>query len=122
MTQRQQLGKRGEDIARRHLEGLGYSIIALNYRIGRSEIDLIARDDGTLVFVEVRTRRGSGLGTPEESVTQAKQSRMIAAAEKYLQQSESPGTLDWRIDMVAVELDARGFLVRVEVVKNAIEQ
>jgi len=120
MTQRQQLGKRGEELARRHLEANGYSILAANYRAGRCEIDLVAEKGETLVFVEVRTRRGSSLGTPEESITPRKRARMIAAAQRYLQSNKSEGR-EWRIDVVAVELDSSGRLMRVDVVENAIE-
>jgi putative endonuclease len=70
--------------------------------------------------VEVRTRRGTRFGTPEESITAAKQARMIDVALTYLAEHEV-GDVDWRLDLVAVELDRSGHLVRVEVLENAVE-
>jgi len=70
--------------------------------------------------VEVRTRRGTGFGSPEESVTAAKQARLIALAEAYRQEHpEAPEA--WRIDVVAVALTPQGQLVRVDVLQNAVE-
>ena len=74
----------------------------------------------SLVFVEVRTRRGDRFGTPEESITPAKRAHLIAAAQAYLQ-AHSLEDRDWRIDVVAVEMSSRGELVRVDVIENAIE-
>ena len=73
---------------------------------------------GCLAFVEVRTRRGESLGSPEESVTVRKRARLIALAESYVEASQWPG--DWRIDVVAVELDKRGRLMRADHYENAV--
>ena len=119
-SQRQILGRRGEDLARRHLTANGYTIVHANYRARGGEIDLVAEKDGTLVFVEVRTRTGSALGSPEESITPRKQEHLVAAAQQYLQEREIEGR-DWRIDLVAVELRPRGGLLRVDILPNAVE-
>ena len=119
-SRRQQLGKRGEELARRHLERIGYSVLQANYRAKAGEIDLVTEKEGALVFVEVRTRRGAGFGSPEESVTQDKRSHLVAAAQEYLQANDAEHR-NWRIDVVAVELDPRGRFIRLDVVENAVE-
>jgi putative endonuclease len=120
MTQsdRQGLGRHGEELAAQHLTAKGYEIVARNWRCEHGELDLITRDGGCLAFVEVRTRRGRTLGTPEESITRAKQLRLIRLAEAYLQIHDWPG--DWRIDVVAVEMDHRGRLLRLDHYENAV--
>lgn len=115
---RRGLGRHGEDLAARHLAARGYDIIARNWRCEVGEIDLVARDGAGLVFVEVRTRRGRALGSPEESITAAKQARLIDLAEAYVQAEHWDGS--WRIDVVAVEMDRRGRLLRVDHYENAI--
>ena len=120
MNSRQQTGRLGELAARRHLESVGYTILASNVRCGRHEIDIVADDGGTLVFVEVRARRGRMFGAPEESITQSKQGRMLTAAQHYLTANDC-WHRSWRIDMVAVELDSHDGIARLEVIHNAIE-
>ena len=119
-SDRQRLGRRGEELARRHIEELGYTILEANYRAASGEIDLVADHAGTLAFVEVRTRRGGAAGSPEESLTPRKRSHMTEAAMEYLQANGAEGQ-DWRIDLVAVEMAADGRLLRVEVLENAVE-
>ncbi len=116
---RRGLGRRGEELAARHLAAKGYQIVARNWRCEAGELDLVAQDgEECLVMVEVRTRRGEALGSPEESVTAAKQERLITLAEAYVQEYEWGG--DWRIDVVAVEMDRRGRLLRVDHYENAV--
>ena len=114
------LGRRGERLAEQKLAAAGYAIVARNYRCAAGEVDLIARQAGTLVFVEVRTRRGAAFGTPEESITPRKRKHLIATAQTYLQENELTEAA-WRIDVVAVELSARGELQRVDLIENAIQ-
>lgn len=113
------LGRRGERIASDHLRQAGYEILAANWRCPRGEIDLIARDGETLAFVEVRIRRGKEYGSPEESITPTKQARLIEAAQTYVQENGWEG--DWRIDVVAVELGTAGKLLRVSLLRNAVD-
>lgn len=94
--------------------------MARNWRCAAGEVDIVARHGEVWAFVEVRTRRGTRFGTPEESITPAKQARMIDVARSYLAEHEM-GQVDWRLDLVAVELDRTGRLVRVEVLENAVE-
>ncbi len=117
---RQQLGKRGEALARRHLEARGYSVLEANYRAKGGEIDLVCEQDATLVFVEVRARTGYTIGSPEESVTPRKAAHLIAAAQEYLQANNAEER-EWRIDLVAIEVGRDGRLQRLDVVENAVE-
>jgi len=115
---RKQLGQRGEDLAVAHLEELGYVVRERNWRCLAGEIDIVAEEGGCLAFVEVRTRRGREYGTPEESVTPAKQAKLMEVAQTYLQEHSWDG--DWRIDVVAVEMTSRGTLLRVDLIKSAV--
>jgi putative endonuclease len=115
---RQGLGQRGEELAARHLAAKGYQILARNWRCAEGELDLVAQDGECLAFVEVRTRRGRALGSPEESITAAKQERLITLGQAYVQAHEWSG--DWRIDVVAVEMDRRGRFLRLDHYENAV--
>ena len=85
MTQaRLSLGKQGEDLACRELRRRGYAVLARRYRTRWGEIDIVARDGDTLVFVEVKTRRSTGFGGPVAAVNVMKQSRLIDMARGYL--------------------------------------
>jgi putative endonuclease len=115
------LGLAGEELAARHLERAGHSIVDRRWRCPTGEIDLVVRDGPALAFVEVRTRRGDGRGAAVESITPAKAARLIRLAELYLQERPALGGLDWRIDLVAVQLDAAGRLLAVEHIVSAVE-
>ena len=117
---RKRLGNAGEEIAARELIRRGYVVRERNWRCAEGELDIIAEQGEALVFVEVRTRRGDRFGTPEDSITPTKRAHLIAAAQSYLQE-HSLEERDWRIDVAAVEMTARGELVRVDVIENAIE-
>ena len=117
---RREVGAIGEKTAALFLRRHGFKIVEQNVRSRYGEIDIIARKDRCLVFVEVRTRRGSEFGTPEESVTPAKRERLVALAESYLQSLERMPP-SWRIDLVAVELARDGRSSRVRHIENAID-
>jgi putative endonuclease len=117
--ERRELGRRGEELAARRLEAEGYRILARNYRCPAGEVDLVAEDGECLVFVEVRTRHGDLWGTPEESVTRPKQARLVEVAQSYLAEREA-WDVDWRVDVVAIDLDAHGLVRRLEIVRNAV--
>lgn len=117
---RKRLGEAGEEIAARELIRRGYAVRERNWRCAEGELDIIAERENVLVFVEVRTRRGNRFGTPEDSITPAKRAHLIAAAQSYLE-AHSMQDRDWRIDVAAVEMSARGVLERVDVIENAIE-
>jgi putative endonuclease len=115
---RKKLGQWGETVAVYHLEAKGYDIIERNWRCRQGEIDLVARAGQEWVFVEVKTRRGRNSGTPEEGLTPHKSRQLLALGELYLAAHELD--VDWRIDLVAVELDKAGKLLRCEHIPNAV--
>jgi putative endonuclease len=99
---RQRIGRWGEDTAAEYLSGRGYTILSRNVHTAHGEVDIVARLEDLLVFVEVKTRTSSTFGYPEESVTVRKQSHMLAAAEHYLQEHPENGE-NWQFDVIAVE-------------------
>lgn len=117
MDQRKQTGRQGEDIAVSFLTGKGYGLIERNWRCPGGELDIIAADGDTLVFVEVRARSGLRFGPAEESITPAKQIRLIELAQTYLQEKAMPSQR-WRIDVVAIQL-GRG-LPQINHIENAV--
>jgi putative endonuclease len=96
-----QQGADGETLAARFLERNGMRILERNYRYHRGEIDMIADDGGELVFVEVKTRRSTTYGEPEEAVTPRKQEQLRAIAEGYLAERGIENT-PCRFDVVAI--------------------
>ena len=107
---RVRLGRQGEMLARQYLLDAGYRILATNYRCPWGEIDIIAQEGAELVFVEVRTRRSSGYGSPQESITPEKVEHLHAAAQDYLQNhapGPRPDELNWRIDLVSVRFNVK---------------
>jgi putative endonuclease len=116
---RQRLGAWGERVAALHLESKGYEIVARNWRCPLGEIDLIARAGSLWLFVEVRTRRGRMLGTPEESMTRGKAERVLRLAQQYLC-DHGLEDAEWRVDLIAVELDEHGKLLRCEQIENMV--
>jgi putative endonuclease len=116
---RSQVAARGESLARRHIEGLGYEIEASNWRSPQGEIDLVTSDGETLIFVEVKARTGRQFGEPEDAITRQKRRHLIETAQAYL---EAHGRLDaaWRIDVIAIDLDSSGNLLRLEHYPDAV--
>ncbi len=114
------LGKAGENAACEALRRRGYVILARGYRTRIGEIDIVARDGPTLVFVEVKARTSSRCGYPAEAVTLHKQAKITAMAEDYL------ARCGWhdrpcRFDVVAVQLGDTGEAASVDVIENAFE-
>lgn len=119
MTQdRQQLGNTGETAAAGYLEGRGYRILQRNYRNPMGEIDLVARDHKTLVFVEVKTRRSQRFGSAKTWVTEKKQRRLSLVALVYLKQT---GQMNTRARFDVVTVDATMDPPQIEVIQNAFE-
>jgi putative endonuclease len=110
------LGARGERIAARHLKRSGYRIISRNFRAAGAEIDLVALDGETLVFVEVKTRSGVRAGDPQEAVDSRKQSTIRRAAAIFASRNRAE-SMAMRFDVVAIAGD--GVERRVEIVKDA---
>jgi putative endonuclease len=99
-TPRDAMGDRGENLAARYLRNRGYKIIVRNFRSDVGEIDIVARDGRTLVFVEVKTRAYDD-PTPEDQVNEAKQHQITKAAKLYLGRYGTPPP-PARFDVVAV--------------------
>ena len=98
-----ELGRKGEDIAAGFLEESGYQILKRNYRIGHSDIDILARNEEFLVFVEVRTKTKEDRGMPEDTLTSKKLRRMKNTAELYIAFNHYGGLA--RLDAVCIILD-----------------
>jgi putative endonuclease len=106
-------GQQGEDLAARHFERLGFDVVARNHRTRYGELDLVVYDGSTLVFVEVKTRR-SDAREPWENLHWVKQSQVRRMAVSWLSESDRPFGANLRFDGVAILLDARGDLVRLD--------
>lgn len=118
---RQGLGRTGERLAAEELSRQGYHILEKNFRSSYGEIDLVAEDEQDLIFVEVKTRRGSDFGLPEEAVTSRKQQKIIQVASYYLD-LHACSQRSWRIDVVAVQLDKGGKPEEIRVYRNAVTE
>jgi len=116
---RKEVGAIGEKLAVDFLKKRGYKILQRNYRCREGEIDIIAQKDEFLVFVEVRTKKNTAFGTPEESVTLSKREKLISLANAYIQAYNKPPQ-SWRIDVVAVELTPDNRVSRLEHIENAV--
>jgi len=99
---KQSLGKFGEEYTARIVQEAGLKIVALNYRCPKGEMDIIARDGETMVFIEVRTRQSSFRGWGEESITRKKAQRLHAIASFYVLQNGYKNWPSMRFDVVAI--------------------
>jgi putative endonuclease len=116
---RQSLGQGGEDTAAAYLQAAGYRILARNYRTRLGEIDIVACDGDTLVFVEVKVRRSPSFGSAKAAVTAAKRRRLSMLALQYLKSPAGRRFSRARFDVVA--LDRQDREPRIELVQNAFE-
>ena len=116
--ERLQLGKLGEDLALKKLQSLGYKSFIRNYRCPLGEIDLIARDGDTLVFLEIKTRRGRTLEYAKEAVTARKRHKITQVALVFLKENGCE-EIKARFDVVAINLG--NGLYEIEVIKDAFE-
>ena len=114
----QATGKAGEQLGVHFLLARGYRILGRNVRTPFGEIDLVASDHGTLVFVEIKTRRSKAFGFPEEAVTRAKQKRLARLASWYGMQG-ARANQPIRFDVLAIQLEAEGPSIRL--IQNAFE-
>jgi putative endonuclease len=113
---RHRLGAAGERLAAAHLERLGYAIVDRNHRTRWGELDIVAHARGTLVFVEVKTRRASArAGSPFEAVGPRKQAQVRRIAAGWLAATRArPHADDLRFDVIGVTVDTAGRLVSLE--------
>lgn len=100
-NQRQQIGRMGEQLAAKHLQENGLYIISMNVRTAYGELDIIAKDGETTVFVEVKTRSNLSYGQPETGMTAVKIGHLLNSVQAYLLEHEECSG-DWRIDVVAI--------------------
>lgn len=116
---RQDTGNLGEKLAAEFIGKRGYVILQTNYRCLEGEMDIVARQEDCLVFVEVRAKRGREFGSPEESITPVKMEKLRRVAAHYRQTHDDiPDS--WRIDFVAVEIDWQNRPLRIELIENAV--
>jgi len=114
------IGKIGEEIAAAFLKRKGYEILGVNVRTPLGEIDVVARQKETIVFIEVKTRATYSLGPPFINVTRSKQMHLIRNALCYLKRYGRVDS-DWRIDVVSVKLNCDYELESIELIENAVE-
>ena len=119
-TERTKLGSVGEHHARLILERKGMAFVEANWRAPSGEIDLVMRDGELLVMVEVKVRRGERAGTAEQSISRAKATRLLATGEWYVAEHPEHADWPWRIDLVAITLDGRGVVTRVQHIEDAV--
>ncbi|KJU81269.1 Uncharacterized protein family UPF0102 domain protein [Candidatus Magnetobacterium bavaricum] len=123
MVKRLLIGKYGEWVAMGYLKDLGYMIVERNYKNEAGEIDIIARDGQTVVFVEVKTRRSDTFGQPVEAITYRKRKKILNTALLYMQglTPEPPA----RFDVISVKLtdnnSSTGYKKTLRHIKDAFE-
>ena len=116
MAKHNELGKQGEEYAADYLDELGYKILDRNWMCGHKDLDIVATKDGTLVFVEVKTRSSMDWGDPEEAVNEKKIRNLVYAADAYIRYNRLD--MDVRFDIISIIMDDTGFY-RVEHIEEA---
>jgi len=101
MTSKTEIGKTGEKEAVAHLKAKGYTILFTNYRNSRREIDIIAKYEETIIFVEVKKRKNATYGSPESFVSLAQKKRICKAAEHFMRMENWFGEI--RFDIISIE-------------------
>ncbi len=110
------LGKEGENYAADYLDEQGYEILDRNWMCGHKDLDIVASKDGTLVFVEVKTRSTMDWGDPEEAVNEKKIRNLVHAADAYIRYNRLD--MDVRFDIISIIMDDTGYY-RVEHIEQA---
>src|SRR5438067_797989 len=100
MAQHLDLGRKGEFLAKTHLENQGYEILDENWTFGKAEVDLIAYKDRMIIFTEVKTRTGNAFGEPEDFVDDRKQKLLVSAADEYIYLMNHQGEV--RFDIISI--------------------
>jgi putative endonuclease len=117
---RKELGDRGESLAVDELKAMGYHIRDRNWRTLEGELDIVAEDGDTIVFVEVKARTSRRFGLPEEAITKKKRQSLIKAALAYLD-ANLIHEANWRFDFIAIEWSWEGELTRMEHLVDVIQ-
>lgn len=122
MKNNRNTGDIGERYACKYLEKQGYNIIERNFRCKFGEIDIIARKKNVINFIEVRTKSSKLFGTPQESIVWKKKERLYNLALTYIGnlKNGSYSDMDWRIGVVAVEVDNEYKLKRIEFIESIV--
>jgi putative endonuclease len=115
---RQDVGKRGEELARKHLEQKGYKIVTTNFRCKLGEIDIIAKDKDVVVFVEVRTITSAKFGPAYNTVTYPKQKQVKRVALFYISKYNLVNT-QFRFDVIGITLNQRTGDYQLDHIPNA---
>ncbi|HLB24739.1 MAG TPA: YraN family protein [Nitrospirota bacterium] len=118
-------GKKGEELAAKHLEKLGYKVLDKNYRTPVGELDIVAMDGGVVVFVEVKSRRDTSFGAPELAVNAHKRRQLTRAAYLYLTRKRKAG-MPCRFDVVGISAVPGGAggakpAYEIKVIRDAFE-
>jgi putative endonuclease len=103
MATHNDLGRKGEAMAKAHLEATGYEVIDENWVFGKAEVDLIAYKNSVIVFTEVKTRTGNAFGEPEDFVDARKQRLLVEAADEYIYLMNHQGEV--RFDIISILFD-----------------
>jgi len=117
-SRKKEIGQKGEDRAVSYLKGLKYQILERNYRCKLGEVDIIARDNDTLVFIEVRTRSSLAFGLPQESINRKKRHQLSKVALEFMIRRKLKNT-SARFDIVAISLEPGR--ERVDLIRDAFE-
>ncbi len=117
-TEKKELGKKGEDLAVRFLKKRGYQIIQRNYTCKMGEMDVIAKEKDTLVFIEVKTRTSTTFGPPQLSVHFSKQNQLSKVALHFLKE-KNLSDIRARFDVVAILLGPKG--EEIELIRDAFD-
>ena len=119
-TQKQNIGKFGEDIAIKYLENHGYKILERNYRKPWGEIDVVAQQSDELVFVEVKTQNQGFEWRPEENVTRHKKRQLSKIINTYLKEHRVYSEIDFRVDVLGIIINDKTETAQVEHIQNII--
>lgn len=115
---RKLLGALGERLAASHLEKMGYKIVDMNYRCRMGEVDIIAQDGKTYIFVEVKTRTGVLFGRPIEAIDHKKQAHLVRTALNYIK-TKQLGNCSYRFDAIEILFEGEK-LSEIHHVKNIV--
>jgi putative endonuclease len=118
MMQKKELGKKGEEIALRFLKKRGYRVVEKNYVCKMGEMDIIAREKDTWVFIEVKTRTSTLFGPPQLAVNSSKQRQLSKVALNYLKEKKLEDTKA-RFDVVAILLEEKR--EEIELIRDAFD-
>ena len=119
-TEKQNIGKLGEDIAVKYLEKHGYRILERNYRKPWGEIDIVTQQNDELIFIEVKTQNQELEWRPEENITRHKKHQLSRIITTYLKANKIPENQNWRVDVLAITLDFKTKNAQIEHIKNIV--